>query len=81
MGIRGKAMNIETVAQQILSFNANSRAYLAEVLLESLDYEDDVVISGQWRQEINKRCEEIKDNPDRLIDGELFISELKKQYL
>ena len=67
-------MNIETVAQQALSFNANSRAYLAEVLLESLDYEEDVVISEQWRQEINKRCQEIKNNPDCLIDGESFMS-------
>ncbi len=74
-------MNIETVAQQALSFNANSRAYLAKVLLESLDYEEDVVISEQWRQEINKRCQEIKDNPDGLIDGESFMSELKRQYL
>ena len=41
-------MNIEAVAQQALSFNANSRAYLAEILLESLDYEEDVIISEQW---------------------------------
>ena len=74
-------MNIEVVAQQALSFNANSRAYLAEILLESLDYGEDVIISKQWQQEINKRCEEIKDNPDCLIDGALFMSELKKQYL
>ena len=38
-------MNIETITQQALSFNANSRTYLAEVLLESLDYEENVVIS------------------------------------
>lgn len=73
-------MNIETVTEQALRLNAHSRAYLAEILLESLDNEDDVV-SPEWQQEIKKRCLEIQGNPDILIDGELFMSELKDQYL
>jgi hypothetical protein len=74
-------MNIETVANQALKLNANARAYLAQVLLESLDYEEDVIISSQWRQEIKKRCQEMKNNPEILIDGKSFLSALKGQYL
>lgn len=74
-------MNIETVANQALKLNVNARAYLAQVLLESLDYEEDILISSQWRQEIKKRCQEMKNNPEILIDGKSFFTELKWQYL
>lgn len=74
-------MNIETVANQALKLNVNARAYLAQVLLESLDYEEEIIISSQWRQEIKKRCDEIKNSPEILIDGKSFLSELKGQYL
>ncbi len=74
-------MNIETVANQALKLNVNARAYLAQVLLESLDYEEEIIISSQWRQEIKKRCDEIKNSPDILIDGKSFLSALKGQYL
>jgi hypothetical protein len=74
-------MNIETVANQALKLNVNARAYLAQVLLESLDYEEEVIVSSQWREEIKKRCQEIKSSPEILIDGKSFLSALKEQYL
>lgn len=74
-------MNIETVANQALKLNVNARAYLAQVLLESLDYEEEIIVSSQWRQEIKNRCDEIKNSPEILIDGKSFLSELKGQYL
>ena len=74
-------MNIETVANQALKLNVNARAYLAQILLESLDFEDEIMISSEWRQEIKKRCDEIKNSPEILIDGKSFLSELKAQYL
>jgi hypothetical protein len=74
-------MNIETVANQALKLNVNARAYLAQVLLESLDYEEEVIVSSQWREEIKERCQEIKNSPEILIDGKSFLSALKEQYL
>ena len=74
-------MNIETVANQALKLNVNARAYLAQVLLESLDYEEEIIVSSQWREEIKKRCQEIKSSPEILIDGKSFLSALKEQYL
>jgi len=74
-------MNIETVANQALKLNVNARAYLAQVLLESLDYEEEVIVSSQWREEIKKRCQEIKNSPEILIDGKSFLSALKEPYL
>ncbi|MGZ8932997.1 MAG: addiction module protein [Halobacteriota archaeon] len=55
---------------------------MAEILLEeSLDYEEDFIVSEAWRQEIQKRSKEIDTNPSLLIDGEKFMTELKKRYL
>ena len=74
-------MNIETIAEQALRLEPASRAHIAEILLESLDYEEDFIVSEAWRQEIHKRCKEIDNNPSLLIDGEQFMDELKQRYL
>ncbi len=74
-------MNIETIAEQALKLEPTSRAYIAEILLESLDYEEDFIVSEAWRQEIQKRCKEIDTNSSILVDGEQFMAELKQRYL
>lgn len=74
-------MTIESITEQALSLAPTSRAYLAEILLESLDYEEDFQVSKAWQQEIQKRCQEIDANPALLIDGEQFIAELKQRCL
>ena len=74
-------MNIETITELALKLEPALRAYIAEVLLESLDYEEDFVVSEAWRQEIQKRCKEIDTNPPLLIDGEQFMAELRQRYL
>lgn len=74
-------MNIETITEQALKLEPALRAYIAEILLGSLDYEEDFVVSEAWRQEIQNRCKEIDTNPSLLIDGEQFMTELKQRYL
>ena len=74
-------MSIESITEQALSLAPTARAYLAEILLESLDYEEDVQVSEAWQQEIKKRCQEIDANPSLLIDGNKFVAELKQHYL
>jgi len=74
-------MNIETITEQALKLEPALRAYIAEILLESLDYEEDFIVSEAWRQEIQKRCKEIDANPSILIEGERFMTELRQRYL
>ncbi len=74
-------MNIETIAELVLKLEPMSRAYISEILLESLDYEEDFIVSEAWRQEIQKRCKEIDTNSSILVDGEQFMAELKLRYL
>jgi Putative addiction module component len=62
-------MNIETITEQALKLEPALRAYVAEILLESLDYEEDFVVSEVWQLQIKKRCNEIDANPSVLIEG------------
>jgi putative addiction module component (TIGR02574 family) len=74
-------MNIETITEQALKLEPALRAYVAEILLESLDYEEDFNVSEAWRLEIKKRCNEIDADPAILIAGESFMTELRQRYL
>ncbi|MEQ1484395.1 addiction module protein [Methyloglobulus sp.] len=74
-------MNIETITEQALKLEPALWAYVAEILLESLDYEEDFVVSEAWQQEIKKRCDEIDADPSILIDGESLMVELKQRYI
>jgi len=71
---------IEYVANKALCFSLSARAYLAELLLESIDFEDDFIISKEWIDEIHRRCEEIDNGKVELLDGEESLSELRKKY-
>jgi Putative addiction module component len=74
-------MNIKIITEQALKLEPALRAYVAEILLESLDYEENFDVSEAWRQEIKKRCDVIDADPSMLIDGETFMVELKQCYL
>jgi len=74
-------MDAQTITEQALKLAPAARAYIAEALLESLDYEEDFPVSDEWRQEIKKRCREIDANPDLLLDGEQAMAVLRQRYL
>ena len=50
-------MNIETITEQALKLEPALGAYIAEILPESLDYEENFIVSEAWRLEIQKRPE------------------------
>lgn len=74
-------MNVETITEQALKLEPALRAYVAEILLESLDYEEDFVVSEAWQLELKKRCDEIDADPSILLDGESLMAELGQRYL
>lgn len=74
-------MDAQTITEQALKLAPAARAYIAEMLIESLDYEDDFLVSDEWRQEIQKRCREIDANSALLLDGEQVMAELRQRYL
>lgn len=74
-------MDAKTITEHALKLAPAARAYIAEILIESLDYEDDFPVSDEWRQEIEKRCKEIDANSALLLDGEQVMAELRQRFL
>jgi hypothetical protein len=50
---------------------------VAERLIESLDFDSDVVLSPEWKAEIDKRCREMDEGTVSLIDADTVF---KKAY-
>jgi hypothetical protein len=65
--------DLETLAEQVLDLPATSRAWLAELLLESLDFED-FPVSAAWRKEIERRCQTIDQRKVELIPAPEVLS-------
>ncbi len=74
------SLEVEEIAEKALMLSPSARAQLAEILLESLDYEEDFVISPEWMTEIHRRCREIDSGEVQLLPGEEALAELHKKY-
>lgn len=72
--------DLEKITETVLKLSAEARARLAEVLLESLDYEEDFLLSDEWKNEIHRRCLEIDSGRIKLIAGEAALEQLQKKY-
>ena len=63
-----------------LKLAPETRAYVAERLLESLDFEEDFAISDEWMEEIHRRCDEIDSGATALEENESVIAELREKH-
>ena len=66
----------DSIIDEILRLPRESRALLAEKLLESLDYEEGFEVSPEWMDEIKRRCREIDDGTVTLSSSEKVFEEL-----
>ncbi len=53
------------------------RAFIAETLLESLDFEEDFPVSAEWLEEIRRRCAAIDNGTARLVAHDLAMTQLR----
>ena len=60
----------EQLAVDVLNLLRKDRAFLAEKLLESLDFDKAFPISPEWKAEIARRCRELDDGAVELIPGD-----------
>jgi putative addiction module component (TIGR02574 family) len=70
---------IENVVKQALELPNQDRAFIAEKLLESLDYEEPFEVSREWKKEINKRCRQIDQDNTQLVEGDKVFKEALKR--
>ncbi|MDZ7621588.1 MAG: addiction module protein [Candidatus Competibacteraceae bacterium] len=73
-------IDIENIVEDMLKLPLATRAYLAEMLLQSLDYEEDFSISEEWMNEIHRRCHEINEEQIQLVNAEDALAQLQKKY-
>jgi putative addiction module component (TIGR02574 family) len=72
--------NPQKVLDEAMQLEPTTRAFIAETLLESLDFEEDFEISEAWQEEIRRRCEEIDSGQSKLVNSEIVFAELRKRY-
>ncbi len=71
---------LENIADQALDLSSLDRAYLAEILLESLDFGEDFPLSDEWYNEVRRRCRDIDSGKVELIDGETALNKIRMKY-
>ena len=71
-------MSTLEIITEALRLPQQSRALLAEKLLESLDYGDTFAVSAEWRAEIRRRCDEIDRGVVELIPADQVFTEATK---
>jgi putative addiction module component (TIGR02574 family) len=67
--------NTENIIHNALQLPPDIRAFIAEKLLESLDYEEPFELSQEWKAEIERRCQDIDNGTVQLIPGDQVIKE------
>ncbi len=72
--------NAKKILEEAMHLEPSTRALIAETLLESLDFEEDFEISQAWREEIQRRCEQIDRGEVELIDSDTVMAELRKKH-
>jgi len=73
-------VNAKKVLEEAMQLEPGSRAMIAETLLESLDFEEVFEVSQAWREEIQRRCEQIDRGEVELIDSDTVMAELRKKH-
>lgn len=68
------------ILEEAMQLDPATRAFIAEVLLEGLDVEQDFEVSQAWRAEIQRRCEEIDRRNAELVDSDTVMAELRKKH-
>ena len=60
----------EQLVTEALELSPQSRAFIAEKLIESLDLDPGAELSLEWKKEIQKRCQEVDKGAKELRDAE-----------
>ena len=66
----------ETIISEALELPSTLRAMVAERLIESLDLDESMELSPEWREEINRRCREIDEGTAHLIPAATVFKRL-----
>jgi putative addiction module component (TIGR02574 family) len=69
----------EELATQVMALPSDSRAELAELLIQSLEEEDDPEIKSAWLSEISRRNQEIRNGALVTKPADQVLREAREQ--
>jgi hypothetical protein len=69
---------LDRTVADALALPAHLRAFLAETLIESLDFQADFEISSEWMDEIHARCREL-ETAEELLPAADVLAQLREQ--
>jgi hypothetical protein len=72
------SLTLTELAEEAMALPTEGRAYLVEKLLETLDFEENFVVSDSWLNEIRKRCEQVDKKQIGLIPADTAIAEMRQ---
>jgi putative addiction module component (TIGR02574 family) len=72
------ALNIAELVECALSMPRAERSYLVTKLIGSLDDDDDIEISQEWRDELNRRVEAMRNGTSPGIPHEEVMSGVRE---
>lgn len=70
--------SIEQLTEEILSLPSESRALLADKLVESLEFDTDSAIQAVWVSEAKRRRDDIRSGSVQPIDGEDALAQIRR---
>jgi hypothetical protein len=70
-------MNPNRLIDEAMQLQPSIRAFIAEVILDTLDCEDTFLVSSAWQVEIQRRCAAIDTGTARLVDNESAFRSLR----
>ena len=70
--------SIEQLTAEILSLPSESRALLADRLIESLEFDTDSAIQAVWVTEAKRRRDEVRDGSVQPIAGEEALAQVRR---
>jgi hypothetical protein len=70
--------SIEQLTEEILSLPSESRALLADKLVESLEFDTDSEIQAVWVAEAKRRRDEVRDGSVQPIPGEDALAQVRR---
>ena len=72
-------MTVEQILDEAMQMPTPVRAFVAETLLESLDYEESVELSDEWMAEIRSRITAMDEGHAEMIAAEQVFSLIHKK--
>ena len=70
--------SIEQLTEELLSLPGESRAFLADKLVESLEFDADPTVQATWVTEAKKRQDRVRDGSVQPVLGEEVLAKIRQ---